>query len=58
MSFALDCPEPAQSTPLTTGPAKRIPHCEKLFDELFGKGPTPQTRHLLEAISNNAELDG
>jgi DNA-binding SARP family transcriptional activator len=32
-------------------------NCEKLFDELFGEGPTPQTRHLLEAISNNAELD-
>ncbi len=32
-------------------------NCEKLFDGLFGEGPTPQTRHLFEAISNNAELD-
>jgi DNA-binding SARP family transcriptional activator len=32
-------------------------NCEKLFDELFGEGPTPQTKHLFEAISNNAELD-
>ena len=31
-------------------------NCAKLFDELFGEGPTPQTRHLFEAISNNAEL--
>jgi DNA-binding SARP family transcriptional activator len=31
-------------------------NCEKLFDELFGEGPTPQTRHLLEAISENADL--
>ncbi|MBN1888178.1 MAG: response regulator [Thermoflexales bacterium] len=26
--------------------------CEKLFGELFGEGPAPQTRHLLEAITN------
>jgi DNA-binding SARP family transcriptional activator len=31
-------------------------NCEKIFDELFGEGPTPQTRHLFEAISNNADL--
>lgn len=31
-------------------------NCEKIFDELFGEGPAPQTRHLFEAISNNAEL--
>jgi len=31
-------------------------NCEKLFDELFGEGPTPQTKHLFEAISNNADL--
>jgi DNA-binding SARP family transcriptional activator len=31
-------------------------NCAKLFDELFGEGPTPQTRHLFEAISNNAAL--
>ena len=30
--------------------------CAKLFDELFGEGPTPQTKRLFEAISNNAEL--
>jgi DNA-binding SARP family transcriptional activator/ActR/RegA family two-component response regulator len=33
-------------------------NCEKLFGELFGEGPAPQTKHLFEAISNNAELDG
>lgn len=32
-------------------------NCAKLFDELFGEGPTPQTKHLFEAISNNAELE-
>jgi len=32
-------------------------NCAKLFDELFGEGPTPQTKHLFEAISNNAQLD-
>lgn len=32
-------------------------NCAKLFDELFGEGPTPQTKHLLEAISNNAKLE-
>jgi DNA-binding SARP family transcriptional activator/ActR/RegA family two-component response regulator len=32
-------------------------NCAKLFDELFGEGPTPQTKRLLDAISNNAELD-
>jgi len=31
-------------------------NCTKLFDELFGEGPTPQTKRLFEAISNNAEL--
>ncbi len=31
-------------------------NCEKLFGELFGEGPTPQTKHLFEAISNNAEV--
>jgi DNA-binding SARP family transcriptional activator len=32
-------------------------NCAKLFDELFGEGPTPQTKHLFEAISNNAQLN-
>jgi DNA-binding SARP family transcriptional activator/ActR/RegA family two-component response regulator len=32
-------------------------NCAKLFDELFGEGPTPQTKHLFEAISNNTELE-
>jgi DNA-binding SARP family transcriptional activator len=32
-------------------------NCAKLFDELFGEGPTPQTRHLFEAISNNAAIE-
>jgi DNA-binding SARP family transcriptional activator/CheY-like chemotaxis protein len=32
-------------------------NCEKIFDELFGEGPSPQTKHLLEAISGNADLD-
>ncbi len=32
-------------------------NCAKLFDELFGEGPTPQTRRLFEAISNDAKLD-
>ncbi len=32
-------------------------NCAKLFDELFGEGPTPQTKHLLEAISKNALLE-
>ena len=31
-------------------------NCEKLFAELFGEGPSPQTKHLLEAISSNANL--
>jgi DNA-binding SARP family transcriptional activator/ActR/RegA family two-component response regulator len=31
-------------------------NCEKLFDELFGEGPTPQTRHLFDAISDNVDL--
>jgi DNA-binding SARP family transcriptional activator len=31
-------------------------NCEKIFDELFGEGPAPQTKHVFEAISNNAEL--
>jgi len=33
-------------------------NCEKLFGELFGEGLAPQTRHLFEAISNDAVLDG
>jgi DNA-binding SARP family transcriptional activator len=32
-------------------------NCAKLFDELFGEGPTPQTKRLFEAISNNAKLE-
>lgn len=32
-------------------------NCEKLFGELFGEGLAPQTRHLFEAISNDAQLD-
>jgi DNA-binding SARP family transcriptional activator/ActR/RegA family two-component response regulator len=32
-------------------------NCEKLFGELFGEGPSPKTKHLFEAISNNDELD-
>ncbi len=32
-------------------------NCEKLFGELFGEGTSPQTKHLFEAISENAELD-
>ncbi len=39
------------------GALKAYRNCVKLFDELFGVGPTPQTKHLFEAISNNAELD-
>ena len=35
---------------------KAYRNCAKLFDELFGEGPTPQSKHLFEAISNNAEL--
>jgi DNA-binding SARP family transcriptional activator/ActR/RegA family two-component response regulator len=31
--------------------------CVKLFDELFGEGPTPQTKHLFEAISNDTDLE-
>jgi DNA-binding SARP family transcriptional activator len=31
-------------------------NCVALFDELFGEGPSPQTRHLFEDISNNARL--
>jgi len=33
-------------------------NCVKLFDELFGEGPSPQTRRLFQAISGDAELDG
>jgi len=33
-------------------------NCEKLFGELFGEGLTPQTKHLFDAISNDAVLDG
>lgn len=32
-------------------------NCAKLFDELFGEGPTPQTKHLFQSISDNAQLD-
>lgn len=32
-------------------------NCAKLFEELFGEGPSPQTKRLFEAISNNAKLD-
>jgi DNA-binding SARP family transcriptional activator len=32
--------------------------CEKLFGEMFGEGPSPQTKHLLEAITNDAALEG
>ncbi len=31
-------------------------NCTKLFDELFGEGPTPQTKRLFNDISSNAEL--
>jgi DNA-binding SARP family transcriptional activator/ActR/RegA family two-component response regulator len=31
-------------------------NCEKLFGEMFGEGPAPQTRRLFEAITNDAEL--
>lgn len=31
--------------------------CVKLFDELFGECPTPQTKRLFEAISSNADLE-
>ena len=31
-------------------------NCVKLFDELFGEGPTPKTRHLFEAIAADADL--
>jgi DNA-binding SARP family transcriptional activator/ActR/RegA family two-component response regulator len=31
--------------------------CIKLYEEFFGEGPTPQTKHLFEAISNNADLE-
>ncbi len=39
------------------GALKVYRNCAKLFDELFGEGPTPQTKHLFEAISDNAQLD-
>jgi DNA-binding SARP family transcriptional activator/ActR/RegA family two-component response regulator len=39
------------------GALKVYRNCAKLFDELFGEGPTPQTKHLFETISENAELD-
>ena len=32
-------------------------NCVKLFDELFGEGPSPQTRRLFQAISRDAGLD-
>lgn len=31
-------------------------NCEKLFNELFGEGLAPQTKHLFEAISDDALL--
>jgi DNA-binding SARP family transcriptional activator len=39
------------------GALKVYRNCEKIFDELFGEGPSPQTKHLFEAISGNADLD-
>ena len=39
------------------GALKVYRNCAKLFDELFGEGPTPQTKHLFETISQNAELN-
>jgi len=39
------------------GALKVYRNCTKLFDELFGEGPTPQTKHLFEIISDNAQLD-
>jgi DNA-binding SARP family transcriptional activator len=38
------------------GALKAYRNCVKLFDELFGEGPSPQTKHLFEDISNNLEL--
>jgi two-component SAPR family response regulator len=32
-------------------------NCEKLFGELLGEELTPQTKHLLESINNNVDLD-
>jgi hypothetical protein len=39
------------------GALKVYRNCVKLFDELFGEGPTPQTKRLFEAISNNLEIE-
>jgi DNA-binding SARP family transcriptional activator/ActR/RegA family two-component response regulator len=39
------------------GALKVYRNCAKLFDELFGEGPTPQTKRLFEAISNNLEIE-
>ncbi len=38
------------------GALKVYRNCVKLFDDLFGEGPSPQTKHLFEDISNNLEL--
>jgi DNA-binding SARP family transcriptional activator/ActR/RegA family two-component response regulator len=32
-------------------------NCAKLFDELFGEGPTPQTNRLFQDISSNASIE-
>ncbi|GAB4537904.1 MAG: hypothetical protein Kow0063_25210 [Anaerolineae bacterium] len=32
-------------------------NCVKLFDELFGEGPSPQTKHLFEAIANDTGIE-
>ena len=38
------------------GQVKKIfRNCVRLFEELFGEGPTPQIKHLFEAISDNAD---
>jgi DNA-binding SARP family transcriptional activator len=32
-------------------------NCTKLFDELFGEGPTPQTKRLFQDISDNTDIE-
>jgi DNA-binding SARP family transcriptional activator len=32
-------------------------NCTKLFDELFGEGPTPQTKRLFQDISDNTNIE-
>jgi DNA-binding SARP family transcriptional activator/CheY-like chemotaxis protein len=39
------------------GALKVYRNCAKLFDELFGEGPTPQTNRLFQDISNNADIE-